>query len=325
MNLRQMASLVADKPPDKIASEALPAERCLTLLAEGVALNVPEIDEAAHKQLRASVGQLALQIPDRASTDEKLIQIRTILHEFEVYRQGVENALRQRQAAWRALADKLLRELLTRIGIEVVAPEASSLLIKIPALVSAEDLAAYQQELNRFLHPVGADGRVNDIAAPLKVADRSTANHNAAGLLGGGSAVEYLKSVMERGGNGFIAIIRLGCLDIISQRFGLEAVQDCLMAVASFLIHSLHSDDAIFHWSDSSLMAILQGRVSESIINAELQRIVSHNRDITVKIEGRTIMLRIPLTFDLTPTELLRDANDLYKLSANPEPNQSKW
>jgi len=325
MNLRQMAPWSAGKSPADEAAAASPAERCLTLLAEGVALNVPEIDEDNHKALRSSVGQLALQIPDRVSIDEKLIQIRAILHEFELYRQGVENALRQRQAAWRALADKLFRELLARIGIEVVAPEASSLLIKIPALVSAEDLAAYQQELNRFLHPIGADGHVNDIAAPLKVADRTTANHNAAGLLGGGSAVEYLKAVMKRGGGGFIAIIRLGCLDIISERFGLEAVQDCLMAVASFLTHSLHSDDAIFHWSDSSLLVILQGRVSESIINAELQRIVSHNRDITVKIEGRTIMLRIPLTFDLTPIELLRDANDLYKLPATPEPNQSKW
>ena len=88
------------------------------------------------------------------------------------------------------------------------------------------------------------------------------------------------------------------------------------MAVSAFLTHCLHSDDAIYHWNDSTLLAILQGRTSEPIVSAELKRIASHNRDVTVIIDGRTIMLRIPLEFELTPIDCLRSANDLYKISA---------
>jgi len=55
---------------------------------------------------------------------------------------------------------------------------------------------------------------------------------------------------------------------------------------------------------------------------AELQRIVSQNRDTSINVAGRTIMLRIPLAFDLTPINRLRTAEDLYRLSTQ---TTSKW
>jgi GGDEF domain-containing protein len=90
------------------------------------------------------------------------------------------------------------------------------------------------------------------------------------------------------------------------------------MAVSAFLTHNLRSGDAIFHWSDSSLLVILEGRPNEQILTAELQRIIAQNREITVTIEGRNVMLRIPLDFVLTPIGFLRNAEDLYKLTPKP-------
>jgi GGDEF domain-containing protein len=141
-------------------------------------------------------------------------------------------------------------------------------------------------------------------------------NDNAAGLRGGGAAVEYLRKVMDRAGDGFVVVFRLSCLDVISTRFGLDAVHDCLMSISAFLTSSLQSDDAIFHWSDSALMAILQGRVNEQILTAELQRIISRHRESTVTIGGRSIMLRIPIAYELTPISVLQSPEDLYRLPA---------
>jgi hypothetical protein len=87
------------------------------------------------------------------------------------------------------------------------------------------------------------------------------------------------------------------------------------MAVSAFLTASLHNDDQIFHWSDSSLLAILQGRPSAQILTAELQRIASQNPESSIHVAGRTIMLRIPLAFDLTPIHRLRTPEDLFRLS----------
>jgi GGDEF domain-containing protein len=102
---------------------------------------------------------------------------------------------------------------------------------------------------------------------------------------------------------------------MINQRFGPEAVEDCLMAVSAFLTQSLHSDDAIYHWSDSSLLAVLLGRANDQILTAELERIAMQNRETTVNIGGRATMLRIPITFDLIPIERLKSADDLYKIT----------
>jgi hypothetical protein len=87
------------------------------------------------------------------------------------------------------------------------------------------------------------------------------------------------------------------------------------MAVSAFLTESLHSDDAIYHWSDSSLLAVLQGRANEQILTAELERIAMQNRETTVSIGGRATMLRIPISFDLTPIERLKSADDVYKIT----------
>jgi hypothetical protein len=39
------------------------------------------------------------------------------------------------------------------------------------------------------------------------------------------------------------------------------------------------------------------------------------NRETTVSIGGRATVLRIPITFDLTPIERLKSADDLYKIT----------
>jgi hypothetical protein len=39
------------------------------------------------------------------------------------------------------------------------------------------------------------------------------------------------------------------------------------------------------------------------------------NRETTVTIGGRATMLRIPITFDLTPIERLKSPDDLYKIT----------
>ncbi len=314
MNLRQMTAWGKSHPSAGKEASSPDAERCLTLLAEGASLNMPEIDEESYKEFRANVRAMALQIPDRLPEDDKLAMIRDIVHEFENYRKGAEEALRNRLNGWRSLAATLLEELLASLGIDAASPGAKLLGQMVRNLTVAEDIQAYRVQLDEFLHHHESGGSAAN-ASPLKVADRTTANDNASGLRGGGVAVEHLRTIMERGATGYVALFHLSCLEVIHERFGADAVQDCLMAVSAFLTHSLRGDDAIYHWSDCTLLAILQDRASELILAAELQRIASHNRDITINIGERTIMLRIPLTFDLTPISGFNSAEDLFKLS----------
>ncbi len=314
MNLRPIATQGQSRPSDKTGVELSSPERFLTLLVEGAALGIPEIDGNAYQEFRDHVAQLALQLPDRLPDEDKLAQISAVLREFEKYRNAAEDELRDRTSAWRLLVSLLFTELLKSLGIDPAAAKPDQLLRKIRAAAASGKVEELGAQLEAFLHPAGPDSTAAE-ASKFQAADHSTANDNAAGLRGGGSAIDHLRQIMERGGKGFIALFRLSCLNLINQRFGPEAVEDCLMAVAAFLTQSLHSDDAIYHWSDSSLVAILQGRANEQILTAELERIAFQNRETSVKIGGRATMLRIPIIFDIAPIERLQSADDLYKIT----------
>ena len=297
-------------------SEPPTAERCLCLLAEGVAAGVAQVDPEGYRAFRSRVEGHAAQLRGPRANEERLVLIRSILREFEDYRDESQTALREQLAAWRNLVTLLFGELLESLAVDPGSAEAAPLLQLAKRLTTGNEIEAWGERLSEFMHPLDGKGPAHDLATQLKAADCSTANDNAAGLRGGGSAVEHLRKIMAKEGDGFIVLFRLSCLDVISQRFGPEAVEDCLMAVSAFLTAGLESDDAIFHWSDSALLAILQGRYSDFMVAAELDRIIAQNRESSINVAGRAIMLRIPITFELTPINRLRSADDLKKISA---------
>lgn len=288
--------------------------RCLTLMVEGAALNMPEIDTASYKTFRANVTGLAAKIPDSLPEADKIAVIQNIIHEFENYRASSEKVLHEQLSSWRTLAGKLLAELLARLGIDSASASAAPLVGRVSSLLSAEEIHGFIILLTEFLRVGAVDPRTGR-PLQLKTADRSIANDNAAGLRGGGAAVEHVRKMMDRGSQGFVVAFQLGFLDVIGERFGMEAVQDSIMAVSAFLTSSLRNNDAIYHWSDSSLLAVLESPATQLILAAAMRRIVDNNRDIIVQIHDRSVMLRIPLEFEIIPVGSLRSAEDLYKLS----------
>jgi GGDEF domain-containing protein len=314
MDLRQIAGLGQSPSSAKGKSSSAAFDGSLTLLVEGMAQHVPEIDTLSYKEFRENVTRLALKMPDRLPENGKQELIQNILREFERYRNFSDIALKERLSAWRALTSKLLTELLNRLGIDSSSGDAAQLTRRVASLLTGEEIHAYLVLLADFLRVSKVDGQAVR-ASLLKAADRTMANDNAAGLRGGGAAVDHVRKIMDQGGQGFVVLFQLGFLDVIGERFGTEAIQDCLMAVSAFLTSSLRNDDAIYHWSDSSLLAILQSPSSEQILSAAMRRIVDNNRDITIQIGGRSVMLRIPLEFDMIAIGMLNSADDLYKLS----------
>ena len=277
-------------------------------------LNMTEIDADSYHEFRANLNRLALQIGDPGSEEDRLTLMRMMVHEFVNYKAASEKAQHEHLASWRSLIVRMAQDLLVSKGINPVAPTATLLLEEAGRVSATGDMHKFREMLDALAR-AGSDLSSATVADLQRTADLSTGNDNAVGLPGSGAAVERVKRIMGVGGAGYIVLFRLSCLDVIRQRFGPEAVQDALMAVSSFLTSSLHSDDSIFHWSDSALLAILQGRASEQILAAELQRIVMQNRETTVNIGGRNVMMRIPISFDLTAISKLRSADDMLNLS----------
>jgi GGDEF domain-containing protein len=286
------------------------AEQCVSLLLEAAALNMPEFDAVAYREFRTNITRLALQISDPTSQEDKLSLLRTIAHEFENYYATSVKVLRERQSSWRSLTVRMARELLTQMGVNPTQPNAALLLKQASELSTEEALQEFRALLESLIRPAAG----GNVTALRLSADRSSSNDNAVGLPGSGAAVERVDKIIAEGGRGFIVLFRLSCLDVVRQRFGPEAVQDSLQAVSVFLTNGLHSDDSIYHWNETALLAVLQGRASEQILAAELQRLVMSNRETNIHVGGRNVMVRIPITFDLASIEKLHSAEDLFQL-----------
>lgn len=312
MALRSRNSKDALRPAQIEVGIPESSERSLTQLIEGVARNLPEVHPEAYQDLRANLTRLALQLRDRLPEDDKLELIRGVLREFESYRTKVDELLRERLAGWRGLTSKLINDLIKGYGLDPQSERALPLVRRVASLLTSDEIQGFHVMLADYLRLGARDAASSGIA--LSKADRSTANDNAAGLRGGGAAAEHVKHMMEKGTPGYVVLFRLGCLDMIGKRFGWEAVQDSLMAVSAFLTHSLRSDDRIYHWSDSALLAVLSSPASLEIITPAMQRIVDNNRDITIQIDNRLVMLRVPLQFRITPISMLGSPEDLSRL-----------
>jgi hypothetical protein len=290
-------------------------DMCLTMLIEGATLGVPEVDALAYQRLRTNVNRMIHQMAIGLPPEEKVALVKAVIQEFDTYRADTEAALRDALTGWRGLVAKLFSKLMTSLGIDAHNPDLFSLTQRIRHLSTSAELEAWDEKLTSFLDPRSGIAPADDAPARLRMADTSTANDNVAGLNGGGLALARLAELIGNADRGFVVIFRLGCLGLISERFGEEAMQDAVMAVSSYLTHSLHHDDSIYHWSDASLLAILGRRANEHILNAELKRIVALNRDININISGRVVMLRIPIEFETVPISAMRSADDVRKLS----------
>jgi len=150
MNLRQMNGTGKTQSAAKGEPEVPGAERFLTLLIDGAAMNMPEIDAAKYKEFRENVGRLGLKVPDRLPDADKLALIREIVREFEQYRNSADNTLRERVSGWRALAARLLVELLNRMGIDSTTAGAVLLVRGGANLLTGEEIQALSLSWRTF-------------------------------------------------------------------------------------------------------------------------------------------------------------------------------
>ena len=304
-----------ENPKEQRAGESL------TLLLDALAKNTPAIDARAQEQLSAAIAGVIKKSPDRQHEAEKLKLVQTVVHELEHYHSATEDALREQLNGWRGLVKKLVHELGVNGGADADESGFHRLMADIATVSSSQDLQTYSELLQTVLHAPGPRNRVADKRPPLENSACAT-NDNAAGLRGGGAAVAHLQSVLDRCQVGFVAVIQLSCMNVIEERFGITAVEDCVMAVSAFLTERLESDDAIYHWNDTTLLAIFEGRNNKGILSKELERIASQNRDITININDRTVLIRVPLAFELSPVSGFRSGDDLYKFSPSKTVNR---
>jgi GGDEF domain-containing protein len=316
MTIRQITAQ-GQRVPLEIMNLPVPnAGADLIALAEGAAAKMLAIDPICYKDFRAKISRLALQMREAPPDADKLVMIQSLIDEFGRHGSLSEDAIGRRVSAWRTLVSKLIMELLIRSAVEPESADAAPLLQRVSSLLNEEEIHGFTVQFADFLRISSFAGQKSK-ASLLAPRDPSAAYDNYSGLQDRTVAVKHVKRLIKRGSAGYVVLFELKCLDMIGERFGMDAIRDSVMAVSAFLTQSLRTDDAIYQLGDSSLLAVLQTPANEKILTAAMRRVVSNNRDITIQVDNRRVMLRIPLEFEITPIDGVCSAEDLCKKGGN--------
>jgi GGDEF domain-containing protein len=299
------------------------AERkAAAMLLEGIAASQVVLDLAAARNFRSAILRSPLNLPELLPEQELTTEVKNVVREFERYRTAIELTLKERHNEWRLTVSQLAHLLAGYNRIDQSSDKWTGICVQLTSATAAEEIEAMRQKLMQLFQSLETQSATRR-AIEVGKQDMSKANHNAAGLRGGGAAIEQVQRLMTEGKVFCVGIFRLNCLDVVGERFGQEGIQDCLMAVAAFLTQNLSSDDSIYHWSESSLVVLCERRIREDMLNAEWNRVLARNRDFTIRIGGRNIMLRIPIALELIPVSQLNSADDLQRLLAEPDLSRS--
>lgn len=290
--------------------------RALGLLLEGICINLPQIDPEAYRRFRNDILRDSMRITEPQREAGLLNITADLIREFESYRGTLETAMERREKEWRQLVLMLVNCIGLWLRTEQKAEPLSAVLHAVTEASTSDEIQALHQRLQLFISQ-GEDVQQKRLAKAAEEKDVSTGNDNVAGLRGGGAAVEHVRRMIAESKSGYISLFQLNCLDVVGERFGPEGIQDCVIAVASFLIESLRSEDVIYHWSESTLLSVCERKIREEILIAELNRVLARNRDFTIQIGDRTIMVRIPIEVKVFPLSSFTSAEDLQNLSTN--------
>lgn len=271
--------------------------RCIDLLAEGTAINTPEILPGQFTHFRETVSATLPEINSSHNQGAMLTAIRHCLQPFEAYRLSTEAETRNLTREWHQMSDGLLA------GLEasgLLGPEAGRILPirqKLKAAEHAETIRALRIEVENLI------GRYAPVASkrggPTLRGDNGLIVESPTGLKGFPEAKVQLEEMLKNVEAGFVAFFHLTGVRMIESRFGYEAAQDCLMSVSSQLVQGMQSADRLYHLDKDVLMGILMNRPSREFAIGEMNRVAAQNRELTMRLEGRTVMLRVPISVTL--------------------------
>ena len=109
----------------------------------------------------------------------------------------------------------------------------------------------------------------------------------------------------------YLVLLKLTAFNTLEQRYGEAAAGDYLNIAAQALVQALQSQDRLFHWDRDVLMAVMKRHTSPAAMSTELSRLTTSNRQHVMTVNGRTVMIASPITFDLLPVLQFLSIDDI--------------
>jgi ActR/RegA family two-component response regulator len=132
------------------------------------------------------------------------------------------------------------------------------------------------------------------------------------GLPGPSEAREYLDSLFYTRCKAHVVLVKLTILQMVEDRYGVEAAADYVRATMKYLMHGLGPTDRLFLWSRDVLMIVIQRQLSPVAMRIEITRLMQERRESITDATGRQIMVAAPTAFDLLPTAGFANFDEMF-------------
>jgi len=139
------------------------------------------------------------------------------------------------------------------------------------------------------------------------------------GLPGPTQARQFLTPLFGVDTQHYVVMLTVTTIRTLEKRYGEEAAADYLNIATHFLMEGLRGEDRFFHWGRDVLMAVVCRQVSAAAMMLEFDRLTSGTRENAIIVNGATIMITSPISFDLLPVSQFSSLDEmLTAFAANP-------
>lgn len=269
-------------------------ERFLVQLLDSIGGQRFDDRTSSYAEFHEKMSGMAQRLSECSTLDEKFLALQQTLYEIHRYQESKAKDLRKPEFTWRALAATLLCALFT-------PHDAKRLSAGKDRLLGEAMLRDLNDGVDTFEGAMRSQPEQDVENRPWVDEWRPSfeAELNPTSLRCGDAALSRVEELLQRGAKGFAIVFRLGCLDVVGERFGLEALEESVRAVTGYLSESIQRYGELFYWNESTFVTVVETRAPEKSFRTTIVQIVNNNRSAFVQVGDHLVLLQMPLEFEM--------------------------
>jgi GGDEF domain-containing protein len=293
--------------------------RTSQLLLQAIGLHAVEAEPQEYHSFRATIENLESKLSKEVPLAEGLVAVGAAAEAMHDYGLRTTRFIKAQNFGWQALARMLIE------AIGDLAPRASQAVElreinwKVGKASTVEDIRDLKKLVSECLEGIrneitGARAREKSSAAVVEQeppvekpagaaapADVAPRTDSLTELLIRCEAEAAIRESRQNGDRSFAALFVIDRLRHIYSRFG-KPVGDRVGALfLQRLAGMLLSEDRVFTWGESSVVALLKQRDSESAARQQIERILFRRLVETFTVRNQSVMLPISATWVIVP------------------------
>lgn len=297
-------------------AEAL--NRIVSVLLQGISLHGFNYDPAAAVSFENSVRRLRGDFEETSDEASALLIAGSAIRLMEEYNRAAERHLAARQNEMEA-ALAMLSE--TVLEVSRATPEFMIRLKEIERDLSLstriDGIAAARSRLSQCL----SDLRMAALADGAFPHSGRASGHNpgesdtdpVTGLPNAAIATSAIGKIWNRRMDYYAVTFAVERLETVNLRFGFQAGDQMLLRLSQHITQQLTPSDQLFRWRGPCLMMLVERRMPETMVAAELSRITPVRLESAIAVRDREVMVPISAAWHLVALSGVSSVDELAR------------